>query len=106
MREAIERVLTAASFTVMGFESAEAALAEPATMGAGCLVLDVHLPGLSGLEMYQQILDRGQKPPVLFITARDSTTTRNRAAQYGALGYLVKPFSGHALSAVVDRAFI
>jgi FixJ family two-component response regulator len=105
MREAIERVLTAASFTVMAFESAEAALSDRTTLDAPCLVLDLHLPGLSGFEMYQRILDLGQSPPVIFITARDNATTRNRAVQYGALGYLVKPFSGHALSAVVARAF-
>jgi DNA-binding response OmpR family regulator len=89
----------------MAFESAEAALANRTTPDAPCLVLDLHLPGLSGFEMYQQILAPGQKPCVVFITARDNTTNRVRAAQYGALVYLVKPFSGHALSAVVSRAF-
>ena len=85
--------------------SAEAALQDEATGKAHCLVLDIHLPGISAFQSYYERLGQtGSKPPVIFITARDDTRTQERAAQLGALDYLVKPFSGRALAATVARA--
>lgn len=104
MREAIERVLTATGFIVAGFDSAESALQDQGTLDARCLVLDIHLPGLSGFELYERFVAVGRKPPVIFITAREDAVQQTRAKQLGALGYFVKPFSGHALSAVVSKA--
>ena len=104
MRDAIHRVLQATGFAVTGFASAEAALQNHATREAHCLVLDIHLPGISGFELYEQLGETGSKPPVIFITARDNIRNQERAAQLGALDYLVKPFSGRASAAIVARA--
>lgn len=106
MREALERVLAATGFVVKGFDSAEAALQDRGTVDARCLVLDIHLPGLSGFEMYERFVAVGRRPAVIFITARDDALHQDRAAQLGALGYLVKPFLGRTLSAVVAKAFV
>ncbi len=105
MREAIERVLTATGFVVAAFGSAEAALKDRGTLDAHCLVLDIHLPGLSGLDLYERLAAVDRKPAVIFITARDEAASRDHARQLGALGYLVKPFSGRALAALVADAF-
>ncbi|MEO8739246.1 MAG: response regulator [Casimicrobiaceae bacterium] len=105
MREAVERVLSATGFVVTSFDCAESALEDRTTLDACCVVLDVHLPGISGFEMYERLIAVGRKPAVIFITARDDVFTKDRATKLGALGYLVKPFSGRALSEVVAGAF-
>ena len=105
MREAIQRVLTGGGFEVTGFESAEAALQDHRTLNARCLVLDIRLPGLSGFEMYERLVAVGRKPPVIFITARDNASHHERAMRLGALGFLLKPFPGRELSALVAKAF-
>ena len=104
MRDAIDRVLQATGFAVTAFPTAEEALQDRDTREAHCLVLDIHLPGISGFELYEQLGAMGSKPPVIFITARDDMRNQERAAQLGALDYLVKPFSGRALAAIVSRA--
>ncbi|MEO8738126.1 MAG: response regulator [Casimicrobiaceae bacterium] len=105
MREALERVLVATGFDVRSFCSAEAALQDHGTLDARCLVLDIHLPGLSGFELYDRLRAVDRRPAVVFISARDDAHHQARAMKLGALDYLVKPFSGHALSAVVAKAF-
>ena len=104
MRDAIYRVLDAAGFAVTGFATAEAALQDRSIRQACCLVLDIHLPDISGFELYERLGATGSRPPVIFITARDDARNHERAAQLGALGCLIKPFSGRALAAIVARA--
>ena len=104
MRDAIHRVLQASGLAVTGFASAEAALLDRATREAGCLVLDIHLPGISGFDLYERLAAAGSKPPVVFVSARDDARNRERAFQLGALSYLVKPFSSRALADIVARA--
>ena len=104
MRDAIHRVLEATGFAVAGFASAESALQDAGTRDAGCLVLDIHLPGISGFELYERLAAPGRRLPVVFITARDDARNRERAFQLGALSYLVKPFSSRALAEIVARA--
>lgn len=104
MREALERVLVASGFVVSAFASAEAALQDGHTLDARCMVLDIQLPGLSGFEFCERLVALGGRPAVIFITARDDALQRSRAKHLGALDYLVKPFSGRALSALVAKA--
>jgi FixJ family two-component response regulator len=104
MRDAIHRVLQAAGFAVVGFATAEAALQDRGMREACCLVLDIHLPDVCGFELYERLGALGLKRPVIFITARDDMRNRERAVQLGAFDYLVKPFSGRALAAIVARA--
>ena len=98
MRQAIERVLKARGIPVRTFGSAEAALACDAARCAACMVVDVKLPGQSGLEFYEGLTSR---PSVIFVTAHDDPEIRERAARLGAAGFFHKPFSGRALADLV-----
>ena len=98
MSQAIERVLQAGGFTSVLFVSAEAALEACATETADCLVLDIHLPGISGFELYRRLAHDEKVIPVIFITARDEQAVREEAESLGGVGsYLPKPFSGRDL---------
>jgi FixJ family two-component response regulator len=101
---AVERLLRASAFAVATFASAEAYLQSEHRKTAGCLVLDVHLGGVSGLELQEQLAAAGTRTPIVFITAWDDATARERAHRAGAAGYLQKPFDDVALLGAVSRA--
>jgi FixJ family two-component response regulator len=103
MRQALERLLQAGGFTAVSFASGEAAL--EADAAADCLLLDLHLPGMSGLELYRRLALAGKDVPVIFITARDEPAVRDEAERLGGAGsYLPKPFSGRdLLDAITQR---
>ena len=103
MRGAIVRVLKATGLAVASFVTGEAALRDPTALQARCLVLDIHLPDISGFELFERLGALGNKSPVIFITARDDLRNRERALELGALDYLVKPFSGRKLAAIITR---
>ncbi|HYS16307.1 MAG TPA: response regulator [Candidatus Binatia bacterium] len=100
---ALRRLLGAGGFRVCTFSSAEDFL-ESATSTPGCLVLDVHLGGLSGFELHDRLVAAGRRIPVVFITAHDDAVTRERARRAGAVDYLRKPFNDESLIAGINRA--
>jgi FixJ family two-component response regulator len=105
MGRAIERILLAGNFAPAIFASAEEVLEDSAAQAADCLVLDIHLPGMSGFELYRQFALCGKTIPVVFITARDEPATRDEAERLGgATSYLAKPFSGRLLLDAVTLA--
>jgi FixJ family two-component response regulator len=105
LRLAFERVLNAAGFRAQTFASAESLLESDAADWATCLVLDVHLPGLSGFELRRELVRSGSpQPPVIFITGHDEPAAREQAEALGASAYLPKPFAGRALVDAVARA--
>jgi FixJ family two-component response regulator len=105
VRKAIERLLRAACFpSVQSFPSAEALLETNAGEGAACLVFDIHLPGISGLDLRRRLTASGHQPPVIFITAHDEPTLRAEAELLGCVGYFRKPFEGSELLQVIRRA--
>lgn len=97
MRQAIERLLGAAGIESGTYPSAEALLANGAAADAWCIVSDLKLPNLSGLDMLDEIHARGWHPPLILITAHDAPGLREEAARHGAAAYLSKPFRGTAL---------
>jgi FixJ family two-component response regulator len=97
MRNSMAELLRAAGFKVAAFASAEEFLATAVSPSAACLILDVHLPGLSGFELYEQVRPSTGEPPVIFITAHDTPATRSRSERLGAVAYLPKPFAGRRL---------
>src|SRR5262245_27088949 len=103
MRRALQRVLEASGFAAETFASAEALLATDAASRALCIVLDIHLPGMSGLTLRQHLAAIGMHAPIIFITAKDRANLRRKAAAC-ATEYLVKPFPAEALVAAVNRA--
>jgi FixJ family two-component response regulator len=102
MREAIETLLDAAGFETSAFASAEALLAGGAVEGARCVISDIKLPAMSGLELLTALRACGGWPPVIMITAHDAPSVRFEAERLGAAAYLAKPFIGSALLAAIE----
>jgi FixJ family two-component response regulator len=96
MKKAIARLLRAAGFQPVSFASAEELLQTEAANSAACLVLDIHLPGLSGLELGRLLVTSGRAKPLIFITGQDEPSLRDEARRVGC-AYLRKPFEGKAL---------
>lgn len=104
MLKGLQRLLSARGLAPEVFASAEAFLASSARERAACLVLDLQLGGMSGLELQRQLATSGSKLPIIFITAFDNEATRTRAIEAGCLAYLRKPFSAQLLFAAIDKA--
>jgi FixJ family two-component response regulator len=100
LNRAIVRLLQAAGFRPLTFLSGEALLASDAVRQASCLVIDLHLPGISGFDLHQQLSQLGSSCPAIFITAHDEPGVRVRAHKSGK--YLVKPFLGQSLLQLVE----
>jgi FixJ family two-component response regulator len=101
---ALGRLLRTGNYAVETFASAEAFLASESGPMARCLVLDVQLGGVSGLELQERLAASGARTPVVFITAHDDAMSRERARRAGAVDYLRKPFDDVALLGAVRRA--
>jgi len=102
MREALKNLLDAAGFETIAFASAEALLRDGVIDGARCVVSDLKLPAMSGLEMLTALRKRGEQIPVIAITAHDEPGVREEAERRGAAAYLAKPFRGTALLAAIE----
>jgi FixJ family two-component response regulator len=92
VRKALRRVLLALNRPVRLFASAEAFLEQVGGDARGCLILDVRLPGITGLQLQEQLANSGSKLPILFITAHDDPESKEHALRRGAIAYLRKPF--------------
>jgi FixJ family two-component response regulator len=101
---AVQRLLGSLGFTVKTFPSGEDLLASTCLGHIHCLVLDVHLGGLSGFELQERLSEVPVPIPIIFITAHDDPPTRERARRAGAVEYLRKPFDEHALIGAIDKA--
>ena len=104
MLKAIERLLTAKGFDVVAFDSAESFLSLGDKNKPTCLVLDIHLGGMSGIELRRRLTASGSEIPVIFITALDDEPTRTEAMSAGCVAYLRKPFPSHLLMAAIEKA--
>ena len=98
-RTALGRLLRAAGFDPVLFESAEAYLdAAPAPT---CIVVDVKLPGMSGIELQQRLRAAGAAPPIIVTTASRDTVLEERAQQNGCAAFFRKPVNGSLLTATI-----
>ena len=97
MREALSELLEAFSFACAVFDRAEPFLAELSPGRFDCLITDLHLPGISGLELQRRLKALGSAIPVIVITSSLAPLARNRSMQEGAFAYLTKPFSDQVL---------
>src|SRR6266852_7457350 len=97
VRRALRRLIQAAGYTVETFASAREFLDASPVGRTSCLVLDIHMDGMSGFELAEQLAADRAAIPIIFITAHDSTPTRERARRAGVAGYLPKPFDESAL---------
>jgi FixJ family two-component response regulator len=92
IRDATSDLLKASGFTPVAFEDAESFLEWPGRVGVACLIADMHMPGMSGLELYESLIASGESIPTLIITAHPEEPSRSRAGRAGVRAYLVKPF--------------
>jgi FixJ family two-component response regulator len=101
---ALERLLRASGFEVHTFSSAEAFLAPTTFPPPDCLVLDIQLGGISGLDLLQRLRESGILTPVIFVTAHDVPEFREQARQAGCIAYLRKPVGKPALLEAIAKA--
>jgi FixJ family two-component response regulator len=104
MLKALERLLGAAGFCVRTFAAPEQFLAQHDDTAPGCIVLDLALPGLNGLELQQALRAQGSALPIVFLTGRGDIASSVRAMKLGAADFLTKPVDADELIAAVDAA--
>ena len=103
VRRALRRLVRSAGYLVETFASAQEFLDAARWAAMGCLVLDVHMDGMSGFELQERLVSDRRAVPIIFITAHDDTRTRERIRTSGAAGYLGKPFDAQALLDAIHR---
>jgi FixJ family two-component response regulator len=101
VRQSLRQLLRAADFEAMTFASAEDYLARRDEVD--CLIVDVNLPGMTGVALVQALAARGHSAPVILITARDDPTTIELVARAGSIPHLRKPFSDEQLFEAIAR---
>jgi FixJ family two-component response regulator len=104
VREALENLISSVGFEVKLFASAEDFLDSDGPLLADCAVLDICLPGISGLELQRRLAANGQSTPVIIITAQGDDNSHAEAVAAGAIAFLRKPFKEVALLAAIDSA--
>jgi len=100
----LKRLLRSNGYQVVTFESAEDFLRSGPVTGEVCIVLDVRLPGMSGLDLYENLASSGVKIPVIFMTAHDSPQWQEMAEKTGAIAWLRKPFGEQSLLSALRLA--
>jgi FixJ family two-component response regulator len=100
----VARLLAQHGIDSRTFFSAEALLESDSVQTATCLLLDIHLGGISGLELRRRLAASGSKCPVILMTGTDDDATRNEAMDVGCIAYLRKPFARHVLLDAIGKA--
>ena len=90
-RESMGRLMRSLGYTVEAFPSAGDFLASPRLAETACLIADVHMPAMTGIELYRHLLDTGHAIPTILVTAYPNDADRNRAMNDGVVCYLRKP---------------
>ena len=90
-RESMRKLMTALGYTVEAFPSAADFLASPLLAATACLVTDVHMPGMTGVELHRHLIDAGYAIPTILVTAYPDDVGRRRAMKDGVVCYLRKP---------------
>jgi len=104
VRKSLRRLLGAHGFRVEVFESAEQFLKRPPDATLGCVLLDIQMPGLNGLDLQQALAGQHRNLPIVFITGHGDIPTSVRAMRAGAVDFLAKPFDEADLLEAVRRA--
>jgi FixJ family two-component response regulator len=104
VRESLQGLIRAFGFAVEVFASAEEFLNSDQLLNTRCLILDVRMPGMNGIELQRRLVDSHCEIPVVFITAHGDETARSQALKDGAVDYLFKPFSEEALLNAIHAA--
>ena len=104
LRSSLENLIRSAGLRAQGFSSAEAFLRSNQAHETGCLILDVRMPGMSGLELQRLMAVADSHLPIIFITAHGDDDQRRQALEAGAVAFLLKPFYVEELLNAIDAA--
>jgi len=104
IRESLPDLLEQLGFEVAAFASAEEFIASDNVARTRCLILDIAMPGMSGPDLQRELVRRGHRIPIVFITANEDKSIRQRLREQGAVECLFKPFSDAALLEAVNAA--
>jgi FixJ family two-component response regulator len=104
LRRSLGRLLNAYGFLAEEYASAEAFLARDPKTAIDCLVLDIDLGGMSGIDLQRRLKAEGTTLPVIFITALETGSVKAQAEKAGCVAYLQKQFSGATLIAAINKA--
>jgi FixJ family two-component response regulator len=104
VRRALERLLRSAGYETASFDSSEAFLAANSDDHRSCLILDVQLPGISGMDLHAKLLAASNPIPVVMITAGEDEAVRKQAVENGVVAFLRKPFHTEQLLDAVKEA--
>ena len=104
MRCAVKSLVTALGFGAYTFSSAEKFLQSPHLDHTCCVITDLQMPGLSGVELQKSLLAQGRRIPIILVTAFPEERLRARAMAAGALGFLSKPFESETLIKLIGKA--
>ena len=104
IRRALKRSLTLRGYNVVAFGSAELFLESFDPLQGGCLVLDMRMPGMSGLDLQQELVQRNASLPIIFVTGHGESQQVARAKENGAIDFLEKPYPVEQLFERIDNA--
>jgi FixJ family two-component response regulator len=106
LRKAIKRLINSVGLSVENFASAEDYLNIGRSQNSACLILDVRLPGMSGLELQSQLVASNSRVPIIFISAQGDGQARAHALGAGAVEFLQKPFSEQAFLSAIRTSLV
>ena len=104
VRQALEDCMESAGYGVEGFGSAEEFLASGSIGSAACLIVDLQLPGITGLELQDKLAGADNQVPIVFVSAQGTNANREKAIRQGAAGFLSKPFRREELLKIIGAA--
>src|SRR5262249_38320203 len=104
VRSSLDDLIRSIGFRTQGFASAEAFLNSNGACDTECLILDVRMPGMSGLDLQRQLVATNRQIPIIFITSHADDEARARALAAGAVAFLYKPFREEELLNAIDAA--
>jgi FixJ family two-component response regulator len=103
-RESMKKLMTSLGYAVETFPSAADFLASPLLAATACLVTDVQMPGMTGIELHRHLIDVGHRIPTILVTAYPDEMIRNRAVKDGVVCYLCKPVDDEHLERCISSA--
>jgi FixJ family two-component response regulator len=104
LRNSLDDLIRSIGFPTQGFSSADAFLSSNQARDTACLILDVRMPGMNGLDLQRQIVAANWQIPIIFITSHADDDARARALEAGAVAFLYKPFREEELLNAIDAA--
>jgi len=104
VREAVKGLMKSLGYNAAAFSSAEEFLGSHQLLRTACLIADINMPAMSGLDLYRRLSDSGKSIPTILITAYPDDRVRDSALHEGVLCYMIKPFEEGELLSCIDEA--